>query len=79
VPDVAHDWLSIEVKHRHELPAWLYDAMLQAMLAAHNTNNLPIVVLHESGRRHDDDLVVVRLKDFVEWFGTVDVPEEVTT
>jgi hypothetical protein len=29
------------------------------------------VVLHETGRRHDNDLVLVRFGDFVEWFGEV--------
>jgi hypothetical protein len=29
-PDVAHARLSIEVKSRKELPAWLMDAMVQA-------------------------------------------------
>lgn len=67
-PDVAHDWLSIEVKHRRELPAWLYDAMMQAM-AAKRGEQLPVVILHERGRRHDDDLVMIRLKDFRDWFG----------
>ncbi|GIV61536.1 MAG: hypothetical protein KatS3mg044_0402 [Rhodothermaceae bacterium] len=26
-PDVAHAWLSIEIKHRARLPAWIEDAM----------------------------------------------------
>jgi len=30
---------------------------------------LPLVVLHQLGDRHDADLVVIRLKDFEEWFG----------
>ena len=66
---VAHDWLSIEVKHRRALPVWLCDAMVQAVAANRGNDKLPVVVLHQKGRRHDDDLVVLRLKDFVEWFG----------
>jgi hypothetical protein len=29
-PDIAHPWLSIEVKHRRRLPQWLTMAMEQA-------------------------------------------------
>jgi hypothetical protein len=29
------------------------------------------VVLHEAGQRHADDLVVLRLGDFQDWFGEV--------
>ena len=68
VPDVAHPWLSVEVKHRKSLPAWILDAMSQARAAA-RSDQLPCAILHESGRRHDDNLVLVRLGDFREWFG----------
>ncbi|GIV58379.1 MAG: hypothetical protein KatS3mg042_1292 [Rhodothermaceae bacterium] len=67
-PDVAHAWLSIEIKHRARLPAWIEDAMLQAEAAARE-DQLPVAVLHERGRRHDEDLVVLRLRDFEAWFG----------
>lgn len=66
--DVAHKWLAIEVKHRKRLPKWLKEAMAQAR-AASGLSQLPIVVLHEAGQCHDEDLVVLALKDFVEWFG----------
>jgi hypothetical protein len=68
VPDVAHPWLCPEVKHRKRLPAWLLDAMDQARAAA-RSDQLPCTILHEAGRRHADSLVLVRLADFVEWFG----------
>ncbi len=71
VPDVAHPWLSVEVKHRRGLPEWLKEAMRQAIAGAGQAQ-LPIVVLHQSGCRHAGDLVVLRLGDFVEWFGDVD-------
>ena len=66
--DVDHDWLAVEVKHRQELPAWLKDAIAQAR---RNTagDKLPVAVLHEAGQRHDDDLVVMRLADWRDWFG----------
>ena len=67
--DVVTGWLSVEVKHRRRLPAWLKDAQRQAQSGA--GERLPIVVLHEAGQRHSDDLVVLRLADFQDWFGEV--------
>jgi hypothetical protein len=60
--DVVNDWLAVEVKHRRRLPQWLKDALTQARAGA--CDRLPIVVLHEAGQRHSDDLVVLRLADF---------------
>lgn len=71
--DVAHDWLSIEVKTRKSLPAWLADAMAQAVRNA-PAGRLPLLILHKAGDRHDNDLAVLRLSDFEEWFGSDDVP-----
>ncbi len=67
-PDLRHRWLSVEVKDRATLPAWLLDALAQAEASA-APHQLPIAVLHEAGQRHDRALVVLRLADFVEWFG----------
>lgn len=67
--DVVNDWLSVEVKHRRVLPDWLKDALGQAANGAEG--RLPIVVLHESGQRHADDLVLMRLADFEDWFSEV--------
>lgn len=68
--DIAHSWLSIEAKHRQTLPRWLTEAIAQAQAAA-DDHQLPVVVLHEAGQRHDRDLVVMTLRDFREWFGDV--------
>ena len=68
VPDVAHDWLSVEVKHRRTVPDWLLDAMAQAVAAVRG-EQLPVAVLHQHGQAHGDDLVVLRLADFRAWFG----------
>ncbi|HCE18529.1 MAG TPA: hypothetical protein DEQ80_11780 [Anaerolinea thermolimosa] len=67
--DVVSDWLSVEVKHRRKLPEWLKDAITQAKAGA--GERLAIVVLHQAGSRHADDLVLMRLADFEEWFGEV--------
>jgi len=68
-PDVAHDWLSVECKHRKILPAWIADALDQAAAASDGGKRLPVAVLHEAGKRHGSDLVVLSLGDFREWFG----------
>lgn len=67
--DVLNDWLAAEVKHRKRLPQWLKDALEQARTGA--GERLPLVILHEAGQRRSDDLVVLRLADFQEWFGEV--------
>lgn len=69
VPDVSHPWLSIECKHRKTLPALIHGAMNQARAAA-RSDQLPVAIVHESGRRHASDLVVIRLGDFYDWFGS---------
>ena len=65
-PDIRHDRLSIEVKSRKKLPAWIEDALRQAEACAHD-GQLPVAVLHHDGRRYADCLVVLRLKDFVSY------------
>jgi hypothetical protein len=67
-PDVDHPWISPEIKHRKILPAWILDAMDQAKAAARE-NQLPVAILHASGKRHSSDLVVLTLGDFQDWFG----------
>lgn len=71
VPDIKHEWLSVEVKTRKALPTWLKDAVAQAVAAASPTQ-LPIVVLHQVGERHSRDLVVLPLSEFEAWFGPTD-------
>jgi hypothetical protein len=63
VPDIDHDNYSIEVKHRKKLPSWIQDAMDQAIQSSRG-NKAPIVILHEHGKRHDNDYVIISLKNF---------------
>lgn len=74
VPDIRHRWLSIEVKTRRTLPAWLKHAVLQARAAA-TPHQLPVAILHQEGTRHGEDLVVTTLRDFQDWFGEVNHEE----
>jgi len=70
VPDIAHPVYSVVVKSRKSLSAWLRTAMAQAV-AAQRPGQRPLVILHKTGARHADDLVMVRLGDFQEWNGTL--------
>jgi hypothetical protein len=65
-PDIEHHTLSVEVKSRKVLPAWLEDAMRQAE-AASKDGELPVAVLHQDGKRHTEALVVIRLEDFADY------------
>jgi hypothetical protein len=61
-PDVDHPTLSIEVKTRKSIPAWIEDAMKQAEASARD-GQVPVAVLHQSGQRYRDALLVMRLGD----------------
>jgi hypothetical protein len=65
--DIDHFWLAPEVKHRKNLPAWIKDAIGQAVAAA-GKNKLPLAILHERDKPWQEDFVVLRLGDFVDWF-----------
>jgi hypothetical protein len=67
--DVIHPHLSVEVKERRRLPDWLLHAMAQAVGAA--DGRLPMVVLHRAGDRYEDAMVIVRMRDWIEWYGDV--------
>ena len=62
-PDIEHPTLSIEVKSRKKIPAWLEGALRQAETSAKN-GRLPVVVLHQDGQRYTGSLVVLRLENF---------------
>ena len=72
---------SVEVKSRKDLPNWLVNAVGQAHRNA-APGKLPLVVLHQVGCRRMNDLVIVRMDEFIEWFGEperlpfTDEPEE---
>jgi hypothetical protein len=68
--DVSTEAFSIEAKARGSLPAWLTKAMAQAVGHCPE-GKLPMVVLHVLGARHDNDMVIIRLSDFEQWYGGV--------
>lgn len=61
-PDGKHGFLSIEIKHREELPQWLHNAMDQAIKASRD-DRLPVVILHELRQLYKHSYVVFRLGD----------------
>ncbi len=67
-PDIRHQWLSLEVKHRKTLPNWIFDALDQAQKSKAG-QQLPVAILHGKGMGYKKSLVVIELDDFVDWFG----------
>lgn len=61
-PDIEHDTLSLEVKSRKSVPAWLTEAMDQAT-ASSRDGRLPVSVIHVQGEPYKDALCVIRLED----------------
>lgn len=68
--DLRHPILSIECKHRTKIHKYFHDWVAQARAAA-AVDKTPIVVVHEHGTFHKDDLVIVNLKDFAEFIDWV--------
>ena len=66
-PDIEHDWLSVEVKYKKELPKWLHDAMAQAV-ASQRPTQMPCVILAEKGSPTPEYYFVVKLGDAKDWW-----------
>ena len=64
-------WVCIECKERKLIPKWLAEAVAQIVTRT-PAEKLPIVVLHKKGGQHKDDVVMLRLEDFQNWFGGID-------
>ena len=67
--DVRTGWLVAECKSWRRLPARVLAALEQAERSA-TSEQLAVAVLHQVGARRENDLVVLRWGDFLEWFGT---------
>ena len=69
-PDVAHDALSIECKQRQVIPKWINEAMEQAQASIKSPEQVPIVVIHGTGMKYEDDYVMLTMKDFkkIRWW-----------
>lgn len=63
-------FFSVEVKHRESLPDWMLDAMRQAVASMKEPETqLPLVVFHQKRQEYGDSVVMLRLKDFADYFG----------
>ncbi|MBF0488764.1 MAG: hypothetical protein HQK98_11460 [Nitrospirae bacterium] len=65
--DVEHPLFSIEVKSRKAFVAG--DWMSQAVRNCPD-GKTPLVVVHVSGQRHNEDMVIMRMGDFEDFLGT---------
>ena len=63
-PDVDHDVLSFEVKFREKLPAWMIDAMAQAVASMKDKDMIPTVVYKEKQKSLKNSYVMLRARDF---------------
>ena len=72
-PDCWHEWLAVEVKCNKKMPAYLQEWMAQTWCNA-EPGKLPLLVWHSVGDPYGDSLVVLKLKDFQDWFGDGDNP-----
>lgn len=66
--DCIHDWLAIEIKTRKVIPDYIKLWIMQAEENA-EPGQLAIVVMHERGEVYCDDLILMRVSDFRDWFG----------
>lgn len=67
--DVLAPYLTVEVKHRKQIPNWIAHAIAQATAAA-TDDRLPIAILHESGKRGDNDTVFMSMTTFEMMYNT---------
>lgn len=66
--DIQHPWMSIEAKSR---VACVVEKWMEQSERNAPDNKIPVVVVHIHGKRHDDDLICFRLKDYQEYYGNV--------
>ena len=59
--------LSLEVKHRENIPQWLIDAVDQSETEAYTNGFLPVVILHPKGWGYTDSIVLCRYGKLLKW------------
>ncbi len=68
--DVSHDLLSVEVKSRVRFVGETFMSQARANCP---DGKIPAVVVHVHGKRHCDDLVLLRMRDFEDLHGRIGV------
>jgi len=70
--DVSAGPFSIECKDRLKFSGSHF--MAQAINNC-PAGKIPLVVVHVTGSRHNDDLVMLRMSDWLDWFGSLEGEE----
>ena len=63
VPDIKHNWLSVEVKLRMRIPEWIKNGIDQAEKSAVG-QQMPVLIIREKFQKADDALICMTLKEF---------------
>ena len=63
VPDIKHNWLSVEAKLRMRIPAWIKNGIDQAEKSAVG-HQMPVLIIREKFQKADDALICMTLKEF---------------
>ena len=63
--DILHNSYSCECKSRQKIPKW-FASMWEQTMKNCGENKIPLLIIHALHSKHDDDFVVIRLKDFEE-------------
>lgn len=69
--DINHPLLSIEAKSRQRF----IGEGFMAQAKRHSNGKIPAVIVHVHHKPHDQNLVMMELKDFQDLFGKVSSPE----
>lgn len=72
-PDVEGEDIVIDTKHRENLPLWIKEPLQELQKQAEE--RLSLVIWHEKYANHDDDLVVMSLKDFERLYNADNCPK----
>ena len=61
--DIQHPLFSVEVKSRK---AFVARGWMEQCEANNRDNKIPLLVVHETGRRHENDFVILKMSDFIQ-------------
>jgi len=67
--DVSAGPFSVEVKSR---AAFVGMSWMEQSVRNCREGKTPLVIVHLTGKRHDGDLVLMRLKDWQDWHGKIE-------
>jgi len=71
--DIEHSVFSVEVKHRKK---FVGNTFMNQAVKNCPKGKVPLVIVHELNQRFDKSLVMIRLKDWEDWYGKFEIKEE---